>query len=244
MQQSLVRKPRPDNTSEGLAALIEANLKYRSMPWPTPFDRTSHRLCLGDARTMEGISDETIQLIVTSPPYWTLKDYSDDTDQLGAIDDYEHFLAALDQVWSQCERVLVPGGRICCVVGDVCVPRKKMGRHHVVPLHADIQVRSRRLGLDCLTPVLWHKISNGVTEANGNGAGYYGKPYQPGGVIKNDMEYILFLRKVAGTAHPRGCSKCCPCSPRLKCSAGSAQCGLTWAAHPRWPDTRLPIPSN
>ena len=64
-----------------------------------------------------------------------------------------------------------------------------------MPLHADIQVRSRRLGLDCLTPILWHKIANGVTEAEGNGAGFYGKPYQPGAIVKNDTEYILFLRK-------------------------------------------------
>jgi len=62
-------------------------------------------------------------------------------------------------------------------------------------LHADIQVRARALGFDCLTPIFWHKIANGVTEAEGNGAGFYGKPYQPGAVIKNDMEYILFLRK-------------------------------------------------
>jgi site-specific DNA-methyltransferase (adenine-specific) len=81
------------------------------------------------------------------------------------------------------------------VVGDVCVPRKESGRHYIMPLHADIQVRARRLGLDCLTPILWHKIANGVTEAQGNGAGFYGKPYQPGAIIKNDVEYILFLRK-------------------------------------------------
>ena len=62
-------------------------------------------------------------------------------------------------------------------------------------LHAEIQVRARKLGLDCLTPILWHKIANGATEAAGNGAGFYGKPYQPGAVIKNDIEYILFLRK-------------------------------------------------
>jgi site-specific DNA-methyltransferase (adenine-specific) len=64
-----------------------------------------------------------------------------------------------------------------------------------MPLHADIQVRSRALGLDCLTPILWHKIANGVTEAEGNGAGFYGKPYQPGSIVKNDTEYILLLRK-------------------------------------------------
>jgi site-specific DNA-methyltransferase (adenine-specific) len=64
-----------------------------------------------------------------------------------------------------------------------------------MPLHADIQVRARGFGLDCLTPILWHKIANGATEVEGNGAGFYGKPYQPGAVVKNDMEYILFLRK-------------------------------------------------
>ena len=71
-----------------------------------------------------------------------------------------------------------------------------------MPLHADIQVRSRTFGLDCLTPILWHKIANGAQEASGNGAGYYGKPYQPGGVIKNDIEYILFLRKGASYRSP------------------------------------------
>ena len=133
--------------------------------------------------------------MVTSPPYWTLKEYAENDRQMGAIADYEGFLIELDGVWAECLRVLVPGGRICCVVGDVCMPRKKAGRHYVMPLHADIQVRARKNGLDCLTPILWHKIANGVTEAQGNGAGFYGKPYQPGAVVKNDIEYILFLRK-------------------------------------------------
>ncbi len=114
---------------------------------------------------------------------------------MGHFEDYEHFLTELDQVWRECQRVLVGGGRICCVVGDVCVPRKRAGRHHVVPLHSDIQVRARKVGLDCLTPILWHKIANGATEVEGNGSGFYGKPYQPGAIIKNDIEYILFLRK-------------------------------------------------
>jgi DNA modification methylase len=91
--------------------------------------------------------------------------------------------------------VLAPGGRICCVVGDVCLPRKKAGRHYVMPLHSDIQVRARAFGLDSLSPIYWNKIANGVTEAAGNGAGFYGKPYQPGAIVKNDVEFILFLRK-------------------------------------------------
>ncbi|MGH6840310.1 MAG: DNA methyltransferase, partial [Methylocella sp.] len=173
----------------------EENEAYRKIPWPKPFDATTHRLHEGDARDLSWLSAESVHLVVTSPPYWTLKEYVGNDHQLGAIIDYQHFLDELDKVWSECLRVLVPGGRICCVVGDVCVPRKKAGRHHVMPLHADIQVRSRKLGLDCLTPILWHKIANGVTEADGNGAGFYGKPYQPGAIVKNDIEHILFMRK-------------------------------------------------
>ncbi|MPZ39103.1 MAG: site-specific DNA-methyltransferase [Rhizobiales bacterium] len=134
-------------------------------------------------------------IVVTSPPYWTLKEYPRTTGQLGATEDYESFLTELDKVWRECQRVLVPGGRVCCVVGDVCLPRRKLGRHLVMPLHADIQVRARALNLDVLTPIMWHKVANGVTEAEGNGAGFYGKPYQPGSIVKNDIEYILFLRK-------------------------------------------------
>ena len=78
----------------------------------------------------------------------------------------------------------------------VCIPRRKnKGRHWVAPLHSDIQVRARNFGLDNLAPIIWYKIANGATETVGNGSGYYGKPYQPNGVIKNDVEYILFLFK-------------------------------------------------
>jgi modification methylase len=187
--------PASDNTADALAALQSANLHYRKAVWPAPFDSTKHRLHVGDARDLSWIPAASIHLIVTSPPYWTLKKYRTRAGQLGEIADYEAFLDELDKVWRHCERVLVEGGRICCVVGDVCIPRKLDGRHRIMPLHADIQVRSRRFGLDCLTPILWHKISNGATEVQGNGAGFYGKPYQPGAVVKNDVEYILFMRK-------------------------------------------------
>lgn len=187
--------PEPDNTSRGLKILRTANERFREIPWPAPFDRTKHWLYQGDARELSQIPDESVHLIVTSPPYWTLKKYPSSTGQLGGTEEYETFLDELDKAWKECKRVLVQGGRVCCVVGDVCVPRRKAGRHYVVPLHADIQVRCRAIGLDILTPILWNKIANGVTEARGNGAGFYGKPYQPGAVIKNDIEYILFLRK-------------------------------------------------
>jgi len=183
-----------DNERGAINKLLALNEYYRSHPWPAPFDRTEHRLRLGDARDLSWIPDARVHLIVTSPPYWTLKKYEKNDSQLGEVEDYNAFLDELDKVWRQCARLLAPGGRICCVVGDVCIPRKQ-GRHRVMPLHADIMVRARSLGLDALTPILWFKIANGVTEAKGNGSGFYGKPYQPGAIIKNDAEYILFLRK-------------------------------------------------
>lgn len=190
-----IELPLADNTSEALVIYRAANERFRQIAWPTPYGVTEHRLWRGDARDLSAIPDESVHLVVTSPPYWTLKEYLPGEGQLGAVQDYEAFLDELDKVWAECERVLVPGGRICCVVGDVCLPRKLLGRHLVMPLHADIQVRARALGLDVLTPILWHKIANGVTEAEGNGAGFYGKPYQPGAVVKNDIEYVLFMRK-------------------------------------------------
>jgi modification methylase len=184
-----------DNEPGAIEKLHELNEFYRRTPWPHEYSITTHKLRRWDARDLSRLASESVHLIVTSPPYWTLKEYPPNERQLGAIEDYQRFLDELDKVWSECSRVLVPGGRICCVVGDVCIPRKKAGRHHVVPLHADITVRIRKLGLDSLTPILWFKIANGALEAEGNGAGFYGKPYQPGAIVKNDFEYILFFRK-------------------------------------------------
>lgn len=157
---------------------------------------TTHLLSLCDARQLEWIPDGSVHLVVTSPPYFNLKKYNEHPDQMGDIDEYEHFHDELDKVWSHCYRVLVPGGRLVCNVGDVCVARRSNGgRHLVLPLHADISVRARAIGFDYLTPILWNKIANAQFEANGNGGGFLGKPYEPNAIVKNDVEYILMLRK-------------------------------------------------
>lgn len=192
--------PLTDNESGAVSALLKANRALRQQRWPAPYDRTRHQMILGDARDLGFIPSESVHLVVTSPPYFNLKPYASDADgrQLGRLDDYEAFLGELDRVWQECARVLVPGGRICCVIGDILIPRRADGRHRVLPLPSDIQVRSRELGLDNLTPILWFKIGNRTNEAGGGSSGYYGKPYQPGAIIKNDHEHILMLRKPGG----------------------------------------------
>jgi len=156
---------------------------------------TTHRVILGDSRRMPELPDESVHLVVTSPPYANLKEYEPgNLDQLGDINDYDKFLDELDKVWGECARVLVPGGRIGCVVGDVNVARTKAGRHYVLPLAADIRVRARRLGLDHLQGIVWYKVANIKLEASRTSR-YLGKPNLPGGIIKNDTEHIIFLRK-------------------------------------------------
>jgi DNA modification methylase len=151
---------------------------------------------------MDELAPESVHLVVTSPPYWTLKEYRDSKGQMGHIGDYEEFLRELDRVWQHCFRALVHGGRLVCVVGDVCLSRRKNnGRHTVVPLHASIQEHCRHIGYDNLAPIIWHKIANAAYEVE-NGPGFLGKPYEPNSVIKNDIEFILMERKPGGYRTP------------------------------------------
>jgi len=164
---------------------------------------TVHRSILGDARHMDGLAPNWLLLVLTSPPYWTLKKYRDSEGQLGHLEDYEQFLEELDEVWRQCYEALVPGGRLICVVGDVCLSRRKNnGRHTVVPLHASIQEHCRRIGYDNLSPIIWSKIANVAHEVENGGGGFLGKPYEPNAVIKNDIEFILMERKPGGYRSP------------------------------------------
>lgn len=165
--------------------------------------RTRHDLGLGDARELSKLDEAAVQLVVTSPPYWTLKRYNEHAAQLGHVADYADFLDSLDVVWRNCFRALVPGGRLVIVVGDVCRSRRlNHGRHTVVPLHAAIQERCRAIGFDNLASIIWHKIANANYEVSANTAGFLGKPYEPNAVIKNDIEFVLMQRKPGGYRSP------------------------------------------
>ncbi len=193
---------------------------------------TTHRLNHGDARKMQNLPNRSVHLIVTSPPYWTLKQYRNSEGQMGHIENYEEFLSELDQVWKHCLRSLVPGGRLICVVGDVCLSRRQNnGRHTVVPLHASLQEHCRALGFDNLAPIIWHKISNAAYEVE-NGSGFLGKPYEPNAVIKNDIEFILMERKPGGYRTPDVAARVLSVIPAEKHQAWFRQIwtGLTGAS--------------
>ncbi len=189
--------PEKDNERGSVEVLLAANRWWRENPWPGDFNKTSHVVRCSDAREIDHVDSDSVHLIVTSPPYFNIKPYESDAagKQLARLEDYDAFLNEMTKCVREWNRVLVPGGRACCVVGDILVPRRKDGRHRILPLPADIMVRARSVGLDSLTPILWFKIGNRTNEAGGGSSGYYGKPYQPGAVIKNDFEHVLMLRK-------------------------------------------------
>ena len=194
--------PSLDNPQTALPAIAKDDRLIAAIEDAVREVPTRHKLELGDARRMN-LEPESVHLVLTSPPYWTLKEYRDTDGQLGHLADYDEFLEQLDLVWEQCYRALVPGGRLICVVGDVCLSRRNnAGRHTVVPLHASIQEHCRAIGYDNLAPIIWHKIANAKFEAGGNGASFLGKPYEPNAVIKNDIEFILMQRKPGGYRSP------------------------------------------
>ncbi|MGA2261384.1 MAG: site-specific DNA-methyltransferase [Acidobacteriota bacterium] len=190
-----------DNPQTAIPRIAKDEALVRSIEASVQRIPTSHELHRSDARDAE-MRPGSVHLIVTSPPYWTLKEYRQSPGQMGHITEYEKFLTELDKVWKRVYEALVPGGRLVCVVGDVCLSRRKnAGRHTVVPLHAAIQEHCRRIGYDNLAPIIWYKIANAVYEVE-NGSSFLGKPYEPNAVIKNDIEFILMERKPGGYRTP------------------------------------------
>jgi site-specific DNA-methyltransferase (adenine-specific) len=187
---------------------VEVKFRQKRIAWSRnpKILRTAHHVFLGDAREMRELgTDPLVHLVVTSPPYWNLKEYPElPGAQLGNICDYQKFLTELKRTWARCFQLLVPGGRLCIVVGDVCLSRRKAGRHCVIPLHADITRQCLDLGFDYLSPIYWYKIANAATEVEGNGSPFLGKPYEPNAVIKNDVEYILIFRRPGSYRTPTG----------------------------------------
>lgn len=157
---------------------------------------TCHRIFLADSRHMPELADASVHLVVTSPPYWCLKDYQH-PGQIGYRQSYEEYLEALREVFYECHRVLHPGCRMAVNIGDQYLRASEHGRYSVQPIPADLSVLGRRIGFDFLGNLIWRKLS--TTHTSGGGQ-WMGSTYYPrNGHITYEHEYIVVLRK-RGTA--------------------------------------------
>ena len=152
-----------------------------------------HRIIFGDARYMSEIGDGAVQLIVTSPPYWQLKDYGS-ANQIGFHDTYEQYIAGLNQVWSECFRVLSPGCRLCINIGDQFARAAHYGRYKVIPIRERIVNFCESLGLDYMGAVIWQKATTMNTSGGGAVMGSF--PHPRNGILKIDYEFILIFKKL------------------------------------------------
>lgn len=172
------------------------------MPNRRPSDRASQadcRVVIGDARDMGWLGDGSVHLVVTSPPYWQIKDYGHD-DQLGNGQSFENYINDLNLVWQECGRVLVPGGKLCINIGDQFVSAAEYGRFKVMPIHAEIIKFCETVGLDFLGSIIWRKITNTATSGGGSLMGSF--PHPRSGVVKMNYEYILLFRRPGATPAP------------------------------------------
>lgn len=160
-------------------------------------NRTSsrHTVFWGDSRDMRDVESESVHLVVTSPPYWQLKDYSL-AGQIGYHDSYSDYINGLNLVWAECFRVLRPGCRLCINVGDQFTRAAYYGRYKVIPIRTEIIRFCETIGLDYMGAVIWQKTTTSNTTGGGSVMGSY--PYPRNGILKIDYEFILLFKK-AGT---------------------------------------------
>ncbi len=141
---------------------------------------------------MDEVADRSVHLIITSPPYWQLKDYGHDS-QLGFSDSYETYVNHLNVVWNNCHRVLQPGCRLCVNIGDQFARSSFYGRYKVIPIRTEIIRFCETVGFDYMGAIIWQKVTTTNTTGGGSVMGSY--PYPRNGVVKLDYEFILLFRK-------------------------------------------------
>ncbi|MGI9256760.1 MAG: DNA methyltransferase [Salinispira sp.] len=157
-----------------------------------------HLIVHGDSRQMRYVDDKSAQLIITSPPYWQLKDYGAEH-QIGFHESYEEYINNLNIVWSECERALSPGCRLCVNVGDQFARAVHYGRYKVIPIRSEIIRFCEHIGLDYMGAIIWQKTTTCNTTGGGAVMGSF--PYPRNGVVKIDYEFILLFKKL-GLAPP------------------------------------------
>ena len=160
---------------------------------------TQHKIVFGDSRDMHLIPDKSVQLIVTSPPYWQLKDYGTEN-QIGFNDSYEEYINNLNLVWRECNRVLSNGCRLCINIGDQFARSVYYGRYKVIPIRTEIIRFCESLGMDYMGAIIWQKTTTMNTSGGGAIMGSF--PYPRNGILKMDYEFILLFKKLGNAPKP------------------------------------------
>lgn len=160
---------------------------------------TEHKIIFGDSRSLNQIKDKSVQLIVTSPPYWQLKDYGTE-DQIGFNDSYEEYINNLNMVWKECYRVLSDGCRLCINIGDQFARSVYYGRYKVIPIRTEIIRFCETLGMDYMGAIIWQKTTTMNTSGGGAIMGSF--PYPRNGILKMDYEFILIFKKLGNAPKP------------------------------------------
>lgn len=163
------------------------------------FTMTEHKIIFGDSRSLNQIKDKSVQLIITSPPYWQLKDYGTEN-QIGFNDSYEEYINSLNLVWKECNRVLCDGCRLCINIGDQFARSVYYGRYKVIPIRTEIIRFCESLGMDYMGAIIWQK--NTTMNTSGGGAVMGSFPYPRNGILKIDYEFILIFKKLGNAPKP------------------------------------------
>lgn len=160
---------------------------------------TEHKIIFGDSRSLNQVNDKSVQLIVTSPPYWQLKDYGA-KEQIGFNDSYEEYINNLNLVWQECNRVLADGCRLCINIGDQFARSVYYGRYKVIPIRTEIIRFCESLGMDYMGAIIWQKTTTMNTSGGGAIMGSF--PYPRNGILKMDYEFILIFKKLGNAPKP------------------------------------------
>ncbi len=154
--------------------------------------KTTHTIINGDSRQMNELKDKSVHLIVTSPPYWQLKDYGTEN-QIGFHDDYETYINHLNLTWKECFRVLHDGCRLCVNIGDQFARSVYYGRYKIIPIHTEIIKFCEIIGFDFMGSIIWQKATTMNTSGGASIMGSF--PHPRNGIVKLDFEYILLFKK-------------------------------------------------
>lgn len=150
------------------------------------------KIIIGDSRRMLEVQDDSVDLIITSPPYWHIKDY-ETSSQIGYGQDLHQYLKDIYLVWEECFRVLRSGGRFCLNIGDQFARSVIYGKYKVIPIHAEFILQCEKIGFDFMGSIIWQKKTTMNTTGGASIMGSY--PYPPNGMVEIDYEFILIFKK-------------------------------------------------